>query len=136
MALAGLLRARGFRVLRRVVYTAVPADTLPPAARAALLAGRVVSAMFFSPRSAAATISLLQQAGPEIAATPARIEALAISPRVAEVLRRGAAPPLPAWRRIRVAARPDQDAMLALLGPCPAASADGQDGAAENAGVA
>jgi hypothetical protein len=52
-----------------------------------------------------------------LAGTLARAEALAISPRVAAVL--AAAAPEPRWRGLRVAARPDQDSLLRLLGPGP-----------------
>jgi uroporphyrinogen-III synthase len=112
---AAALRRRGFRVLRRVVYSAEPAAALPEPARDALVSGTVVAALFFSPRSAGCAISLLRAAG--LAGTVARAEALAISPRVAAVLE--AAAPEPRWRGLRVAARPDQDSLLRLLGPGP-----------------
>ena len=112
--LAADLRARGFRVLRRVAYAAAPAPGLPAEALAALQRdGEVVSALFFSPRSARCAMSLLKAAG--LAETAARMEALAISPRVAEAATRALAPL--AWRAVRIADRPDQDALLALLGP-------------------
>jgi uroporphyrinogen-III synthase len=110
---ARALRGRGFRVLRRVVYDAAPATTLPPPAHAALSGGQVVAVLFFSPRSATCAISLLQKAG--LAATVARMEALAISPRVAWAAAAALAPFT--WGGIRVADRPDQAAMLDLLGP-------------------
>ena len=113
--LAAALRRRGFRVLRRIVYAAEPATALPEAARAALAAEAVVAALFFSPRSAGCAMSLLRAAG--LAGAMARVEALAISPRVAAVL--AAAAPEPRWRGLRVAARPDQDSLLQLLGPGP-----------------
>jgi uroporphyrinogen-III synthase len=112
-ALAAALRVRGFRVLRRLAYAARPATALPPAAHAALSAGEVVAALFFSPRSARCAISLVRAAG--LAATAAQMQALAISPRVAETLREMPAPL--AWRAVRVAQRPDQDSLLELLGP-------------------
>ena len=112
--LAAELRRGGFRVRRRVVYSAEPAAALPDEARAALAAEAVVAALFFSPRSAGCAIALLRAAG--LAGTLARAEALAISPRVAAVL---AAAPDPRWRGLRVAARPDQDSLLRLLGPGP-----------------
>jgi uroporphyrinogen-III synthase len=113
--LAAALRQRGFRVLHRVAYSAEPATVLPEAARAALAAEAVVAALFFSPRSAGCAISLLRAAG--LAGAVARAEALAISPRVAAVL--AAAAPEPRWRGLRVAARPNQDSLLRLLGPGP-----------------
>ncbi len=107
--LTALLRAQGFRVIRRVVYAAREAPALPDLAAEALRAGQVSHAMFFSPRSAACSLSLLSRAG--LAEALAGIEALAISPRVATALQA-----LP-WRRIRVAGRPDQDHLLELLKP-------------------
>lgn len=111
--LAAALRGRGFRVIRRVVYAAGPAAALPDAAHAALSGGRIAAVLFFSPRSAACAISLLQSAG--LAENAAAAEALAISPRVAEAAAAALAPL--AWRCIRTAGRPDQEALLALLGP-------------------
>lgn len=104
--LTAMLRARGWRVIRRVVYAATEARALPGAAATALREGQVSHAMFFSPRSAACSMALLSDAGIGVAS----IEALAISPRVASALEA-----LP-WRRIRVAGRPDQDHLLELLG--------------------
>ncbi|MCK8785273.1 uroporphyrinogen-III synthase [Roseomonas sp. NAR14] len=129
--LAAALRGRGFRVHRRVVYRAAPAPSLPPPARAALAAGRIGAALFYSPRSAACAMTLLREAGLAGAAT--RMLALAISPRVAETLR--AAPV--AWRAVHVAAQPDEAALLALLGRADrtdafsgwAAAPDGPDNA-------
>ncbi|WP_158292044.1 uroporphyrinogen-III synthase [Paracraurococcus ruber] len=112
--LAADLRGRGFRVLRRIAYAARPAATLPAEAVAALQKdGAVVAVLFFSPRSAGCAISLLKASG--LGAAAAGLEALAISPRVAEAAARAISPF--AWRAVRVAGRPDQDALLALLGP-------------------
>ncbi|WP_043360972.1 uroporphyrinogen-III synthase [Belnapia sp. F-4-1] len=107
------LRQRGFRVQRRVAYAAAPAPTLPDRARKALTDGRVVAALFFSPRSAHCAISLFHEAG--LAETAASVMALALSPRVAAALQ--AAPTPLAWRAVQVADRPDQDSLLQLLGP-------------------
>lgn len=107
-ALAAALRAQGFRVQRRVVYAATPATALPPPALAALAAGEVGSALFFSPRSASIAAALLRDAGlAEICVT---IEALALSPRIAAALA-----PFP-WQSIRATSRPNPEALLALLG--------------------
>jgi uroporphyrinogen-III synthase len=107
--LTALLRAQGFRVIRRVVYAAREAPALPDQAAEALRAGQVSHAMFFSPRSAACSLALLSRAG--LAGALHSIEALAISPRVASALQ------ALTWRRIRVADRPDQDHLLELLNP-------------------
>lgn len=107
-ALAAALRAWGFRVQRRVVYAATPATALPPAALAALAAGEVGRALFFSPRSASVAAALLRDAGlAEICVT---IEALALSPRIAAALA-----PFP-WQSIRATSQPNPEALLALLG--------------------
>lgn len=111
--LSAALRQDGFRVLRRVVYVARPATALPAEARAALAAGTIGQALFYSPRSAQVAIGLLRQAG--LVAALRGVRALAISARVAEVL---AALP---WGGVAVAAHPDHASMMQLLGapPCP-----------------
>lgn len=110
--LAAALRARGFRVRRRVVYAAREAAALPEDAARQLRAGRVGAALFFSPRSARAAMALIGQAGLGDAARA--IAALALSPRIASILR-----PWP-WARLAVADAPHQDRLLALLGARPA----------------
>ena len=107
LLLAGLLRAAGFAVLRRAVYAAVPQNSLAPAAVAALSRGAVDAALFFSAATARRFATLLPAALP--ATCLHAVDALALSPAVAAPL---AALP---WRRIRVAARPTQDALLTLL---------------------
>jgi len=108
MELAATLRGHGFRVIRRIAYTAHEAPTLPPAAALAIGKGKVAQALFFSPRSAACSLRLLAQGGLSEAARD--MVAIAISPRVAAVL--SALP----WRNVRIAPRSDQDHMLELLG--------------------
>ncbi|MGG5811712.1 uroporphyrinogen-III synthase [Falsiroseomonas sp. CW058] len=112
LELAAALRARGFRVVRRIAYVASPATALPEEAVRALRAGEVRTILFHSPRSARCAITLFRAAG--LAATAAGAEALAISPRVAEAAAAAIAPL--AWRAMRVAGRPDEAALLALLG--------------------
>ncbi|MGG5888305.1 uroporphyrinogen-III synthase [Falsiroseomonas sp. HC035] len=112
--LAADLRRRGFRVLRRVAYAATPATSVPAPVLAALRGGNGPGqVLFHSPRSAACAITLLREAG--LAAKLADMVALAISPRVADAARVALAPL--AWREMRVAGRPSEDALLALLGP-------------------
>jgi uroporphyrinogen-III synthase len=105
--LAALLRERGFRVLRRVAYRIAPVASLPEAAESALGKGQVAAAMFFSGETSRHFVRLLRTAN--LAGTVSDVEAVSISERAAVALR-----PLP-WRRLRVAATPNQDAMLALL---------------------
>jgi len=102
-----LLQARGFTVIRRAVYAAVPAAALPEPAIAALTERRVRAVLFFSPATARAFVRLAQRALPRDCT--AGVEALAISPATEAALA-----PLP-WARIRVASRPNQDELLALL---------------------
>lgn len=107
LRLAADLRARGFRVLRRVVYDAVAARSLPARAEAALAGGRISSVLFFS-ASAAGCFARLVRAR-RLAQGLAAVEGLTISRAAAARL---AGLPL---RRVRVAARPDQESLLALL---------------------
>ena len=107
MPLAAMLRTLGFRITRRVAYDTQPTQILPDAAARALRAGSVGHALFFSPETARVFHGLAQRLdfGPLLT----RCDALAISQRTAVALRG-----LP-WRRISVAAAPDQDSLLALL---------------------
>jgi uroporphyrinogen-III synthase len=104
---APALQARGFTVIRRSVYDTLPAAALPGAARVELGGKTVRGALFFSPATARAFVRLLLAVLP--AETVASVDALAIS-RATET----ALAPLP-WQRIRVASRPNQDELLALL---------------------
>ncbi|MCA3423291.1 MAG: uroporphyrinogen-III synthase [Roseomonas sp.] len=107
--LASALRAKGFRVLRRVVYAARPSAALPAEALQAIRERRIHAALFTSPRSALVAMRLLADAGLHKAAQ--NIIAIALSPRIAAAL---AALP---WAEIRTASRPDHAALLACLGP-------------------
>ena len=106
-ALAAALRQAGYRVIRRVVYAARPIQDLAPAATAALRAGKVRAALFFSAETARQFVLLVRRAG--LAETVAVVDAISIGRPAAVALEA-----LP-WRDIRVAARPTQDEMLALL---------------------
>lgn len=105
--LARALRHQGFRVLRRVAYQTMKLPSLPPPATRALAAGDLAFVLIFSTESARHLVDLMLAAGLGDAAR--NIIAVSISERPSMALRR-----LP-WRRITVAARPNQDAMLALL---------------------
>jgi len=106
-ALAAALRAAGYAVHLHPCYEARPADTLPEPARAALAAGRIAAALFFSAETARAFVRAVRRAGLETATEP--VTACAISPAVTVALE-----PL-VWRHVRVAGRPNQEALLALL---------------------
>jgi uroporphyrinogen-III synthase len=110
--LAAELRTRGFRVIRRIAYAAGPATLLPDPARHALADGHVTAILFHSPRSALCAITLLRNAG--LAAAAEGMEVLAISRRVAEAAAAAIRPH--AWRSLRIAPRPEEDALLGLLG--------------------
>lgn len=101
------LRAAKFRVARRTVYAAIARAKLPEPARAALAAGRVAHALFFSAETARAFLRQIARAG--LADRLREIEAISIGQPARMALEAAA------WRRIRVAARPTQDAMLACL---------------------
>jgi uroporphyrinogen-III synthase len=105
--LAASLRQHGFHVTRRVAYQAVGVTSLPEAAAVHLRLGHLEAAMFFSGETSHRFAGLLRSAG--LAATVRNVEAVSISEPAAVALRS-----LP-WRRISVAANPNQDAMLALL---------------------
>ena len=90
-----------------MVYAAVPARALAPEAVAALRERRVRAALFFSAETARQFVRLAQAA--ELAAAVHDVDAVAIGRPAAVALQ--AMP----WRRIRVAARPNQDEMLELL---------------------
>jgi uroporphyrinogen-III synthase len=106
-ALALGLQARGFAVIRAAVYQTHAVEALPQPAAVAWSLGEVTAALFFSAETARGFVRLVAAAGWQEGAR--QVEALAIG-RPAEA----ALAPLP-WRRVRVADRPDQEAMLALL---------------------
>jgi uroporphyrinogen-III synthase len=101
------LRRLGFRVIRRVAYKIAPNATLPEVAAENLRSARIASALFFSTESARHFVRLVIAAG--LAGTMGNVDAVSISQRPVVALER-----LP-WRRISVAVKPNQDAMLALL---------------------
>ena len=107
LPLAASLRAAGFRVQRRVAYAAAPVAALPEAAVAALRAGEVAAALFFSAATARVFVNLLERL--LAAELSGNMDAYALSPAVARALG-----PLP-WQAIRVASHPNQDELLKLL---------------------
>jgi uroporphyrinogen-III synthase len=106
------LEAAGFSVRRTVLYEAVESDRLSDAIRQAIARREIDAALFFSPRNAATFVRLA--AGLEEGCT--HMVAVALSSAVAEKLA-----PLP-WRRVAVAAAPNESALLAALDSCMAAS--------------
>lgn len=105
--LAGALRARGFAVERIELYEARPAAALSPAAVAALEGGEIGWALFFSPRTATIFTRLAEAAG--VGQRCANVAALSISAAADRPLAELQ------WRERRIAARPEQAALLDLL---------------------
>jgi len=105
--LVGQLGAAGFAVRRAVLYRARPATALTGAAHTAIADRELDLVLFYSPRSAATFVTLARRAGLETACES--LEILCLSKAVAE-----AADPI-MWRRVLVAARPTQDALLKTL---------------------
>lgn len=107
LALATALRTDNYRVVRRVLYAAVAETRLPAAAVALLERAEPHVGLFFSAETARAYVRMVQRAG--LADAVAASEAVAIGGPAGMALEA-----LP-WRCVRVAARPTQDEMLALL---------------------
>lgn len=107
--LAAQLRMNGWRVTRRVVYRTEATESLAPAARSLLEQERVAAVLFYS----AATARAFLDAFGEERGLLGSVRALALSPTIGRTL--GAAP----FREIAIAPRPEQQALLALLGPLP-----------------
>jgi uroporphyrinogen-III synthase len=100
--LADMLGESGYHVRRCLLYRIVPATSLPPEVKLALAQRRLDAAMFFSPRTARIFTDLAQ------GLPTGHLTALCISRATADAL------PPHAFAGIRIAARPNQDAMLAL----------------------
>ncbi len=107
LALAADLRRSGYRVARRVVYAAVPVASLPPVAHIALTDATTRAVLFFSAATARLFIRLVRAAGLE--ARLRHLDAITIGAQVSVALRGER------WSRVRVAGKPNQDEMLALL---------------------
>ncbi|CAN0453389.1 unnamed protein product [Discosporangium mesarthrocarpum] len=105
--LAAMLSADGFDVRRYVAYAAEPVPCLPDAAVRALTTHGIAAVLLYSPRTAALFRELVETAG--LTRFCAEIDALCLSRAVADRLSPRA------FRAVRVAARPDQAALLALL---------------------
>jgi uroporphyrinogen-III synthase len=106
-ALGETLAAKGFTLRSEVLYEAVAIEALPKAAAAALAENRLDAVLFYSPRTARIFVTLLARAGLQDACR--NVAALCISQAAA-----GGLGPV-AFRAVRVASRPNQDALLALL---------------------
>jgi uroporphyrinogen-III synthase len=107
LALVADLRGSGYRVVRRVVYAAMPVTRLPDAARVALLDKRTRAVLFFSAETARQFVRLVRASG-LLDTLPDR-DAITIGHQA------GVALEGVTWSRVRVAGKPTQDEMLALL---------------------
>lgn len=105
--LDGPLEDAGFAVEHTVLYRADAVTALPEAATDAMRRGMIDAIPFFSPRSAATFVSLVDEAG--LTGACEAITALCLSHAVAAEAR--AAP----WRRILLAEHPRKADLLALL---------------------
>ncbi len=94
--------------LRRIVlYDAEPARELPPPVIAALRNKQVDAVMLFSPRTGAAFVRLMEEAG--LTHEAKFVLALCLSPAVEAKIGQLS------WKGIKVAAAPNQNALLACL---------------------
>jgi uroporphyrinogen-III synthase len=95
----------GFRVRQEILYAVKPAEKLPEEAAAALRQGMLDAALFYSPRSSATFRDTVLRERLSVE----KLLAVAISPATAAAL----APLI--FRDVRIAARPNQTALLKLL---------------------
>ena len=102
--LKGRLEAMGHKVERHVLYDAKAVTHLDASLRAALAGPRTRAVLFFSPRTAETFVTLVGAV-----ASVERLDAVCLSEAVARIARRLA------WRRVEVAARPEQAALMDAL---------------------
>lgn len=105
--LAGVLAQDGFTVRREVLYEAKAAAAIRPAIAAMLRDGMLDGAVFFSPRTASAFVSLVTAAG--LAPSIRRVVGFFLSAAVAD-----AAATL-VWHEVCVSPRPQQDCLVELI---------------------
>jgi uroporphyrinogen-III synthase len=103
------LEQAGFAVRAAVLYEARAVSAFSPHLERTMRQRALGYALFFSPRTARTFVTLAAAAGLQSAAAAA--EACCLSPAVA------AAADAMGWRAVRVAVRPEQEALLALLPP-------------------
>jgi uroporphyrinogen-III synthase len=104
--LAGYLSDAGFTVRRAVLYEATPVSALSPTAVARLNDGAIDGVLLFSPRTAKSFVRLARESSVGLT----QVRALCLSRAVADQAATAQ------WRSIEVAARPDQEALLDLIG--------------------
>ena len=106
--MTGRLQAVGFVVRREILYDAVPSQALSPDACFAITRGKLDAVMLYSPRTAAQFATLIEEA--ELSNKSGGMDALCLSAAVADALG-----DLPVRRKL-IARRPNQDALLDLIG--------------------
>jgi uroporphyrinogen-III synthase len=104
--LAGDLRARGFAVETTMIYRAIAATGLPPAAADALASG-IDGVLHFSRRSAEVFVEAARAAG--VLESALQVAHFCLSAQVAEPLAQAGA------AAIRVAERPNEAVLIALI---------------------
>ncbi len=104
--LAEPLVEAGFRLVRQPVYSARAARALSPPTRAALREG-IEAVLLFSPRTAGTFSALVRHHG--LDHDLGKTDACCLSAAVADGCR------TLGWRRVRIAARPEQSALVELL---------------------
>jgi len=105
--LGALLAPAGLAINRAILYESLHAVRLQAETRALLADGSIPAALFFSPRTAQAFVSLVADAN--MASSMGSVTALTLSPAVADALA-----PLP-FAQVIAAARPTTDALLDCL---------------------
>jgi uroporphyrinogen-III synthase len=106
--LAGELGRHGLTVRTAVVYRAAAVELFPPAAERAIAAGEIDGVLHYSPRSATAFVRCADQAG--LLDRSLRLTHYCLSAQVAAPLVGAAA------ATIRLAARPEESALIELVG--------------------
>lgn len=102
-----MLESEGFEVRRPIVYEARVAERLSDRLQSLLLAGKIDYALFFSPRTAATFVTLIE--GADCAKSLEATHAICLSGAVSAKLERLA------WGGVTIAEAPNQDALLARL---------------------
>ena len=103
------LASAGYKVTAWLVYAAEPVETWSLETRQELAAGHVEAALHYSNRSAALALETAERSG--VRKPVVALDHLCLSDDIASVLTAASAP------RIRVAARPEEASLLALLRP-------------------
>ncbi len=105
--LAALVKAAGIEVETKIVYRAVPTARLQETTINLIRKGEIVAILHYSARSAGVFLDLIRKEN--LADAASKIRHLCLSDAVAS-------PPRQAGFDVKIAARPDEDALFALLG--------------------